>query len=185
VIVAAAISPAVGGAAIAASLGFLGVLAGLWVNGDRTERARRRKLHARALAALSEYGEMPFVIRRRRCEPEQRSAERVRISDHFSAVKAEIQTCEVLLGADGRGRVAGSYRAAVATARAVVGREAHDAWKEEPITSDTEMNMAHLFERIAAFRGQLAKLEVELAWATLPRRRQAWRTLRRRRPKPD
>lgn len=184
-IVAAAISAAVGAAAIGASLGFLGVLAGLWVNGDRTERARRRELHARALAALCEYGEMPFVIRRRRCEPEQRSAERVRISDHFSAVKAEIGTCEVLLGADGHERIAAAYRTAVRTARAVVGREAHDAWKEEPITNDAEMNMGPLFERLAAFREQLEKLEVELAWATLPRRRQAWRLLRRRRPKSD
>lgn len=85
-------------------IAFAGVLLGLWVNGDRAERQRRRDLHARALAAILAYAEMPFMIRRRRHEPEHASAERVRLSDHFSAVKAELTTCQALLAADGDAR---------------------------------------------------------------------------------
>lgn len=179
-----AISPGVGGAAIGAAVGLVGVLVGLWINGDRAERARRRDLHARALAAVLDYGEMPFMIRRRRAESEERSAERIRLSDHFSAVKAEISTCQVLLSADGAQGISDAYDRLVATARAVVGKEAHDAWTEEPITTDTEMNMGPLFQRLAGFRSQLDEFEAELAWATLPRRIRLWRWLRRRRPRP-
>jgi hypothetical protein len=178
-----AISAGVGGAAIGAIVGLFGVLVGLWINGDRAERQRRRDLHARALATVLDYGEMPFMIRRRRSEPEQRSAERIRLSDHFSEVKAEIATCQVLLSADGLERISGAYDKLVATARAVVGKEAHDAWKEEPIGSDAEMNMGPLFDRLGRYRTEVDKFETELAWATLPRRRRTWRTLTLRRPK--
>lgn len=177
----AGITVEVNAATVGAAIAFTGVLVGLWVNGDRTERQRRRDLHARALAAICDYGEMPFVIRRRRHEPEARSAERVRVSDRFSAVKAEISTCQVLLGADGNQRIAKAYGDLFTTARISVGREAHDAWKEEPISSDREMNMGPLYERIVPFRDQLADFEGELAWATLPRRRRLWRTIRRQR----
>jgi hypothetical protein len=180
----AAISPGVGGAAIGAAVGLFGVLVGLWINGDRAERGRRRDLHARALAAVLDYGEMPFMIRRRRAEPKERSAERIRLSDHFSAVKAEISTCQVLLSADGAQAIAGAYDRLVDTARAVVGKEAHEAWTEEPITTDAEMNMGPLFQRLAGLRTQLDEFEAELAWATLPRRRRLWRRLRRRGPRP-
>ncbi len=42
-IAAVTISAPVGGAAI----GLAGILIGLWINGGRTERQRRRDLHAR------------------------------------------------------------------------------------------------------------------------------------------
>jgi hypothetical protein len=176
--VIATISAPVAGAGIGAVVGLLGVLVGLWVNGDRAERQRRRDLHARALAAVIDYGEMPFMIRRRRCEPEQRSAERIRLSDHFSKIKAEISTCQVLLTADGHRRVAGAYDELVATARRVVGQEAHDTWAQDPIGTDAEMNMGPLFDRLADFRGQLVAFEGSLAQATLPRRLRALRRLR-------
>jgi len=175
--VIAAISAPVAGAGIGAIVGLIGVLVGLWVNGDRVERQRRRDLHARALAAVIDYGEMPFMIRRRRYEPEQRGAERIRISDHFSKVKAEISTCQVLLAADGHQRVSRAYNKLVATARGVVGREAHDAWAQDPIQTDAEMNMGDLFDRLADFRDQLDSFEGSLARATLPRRLRALRRL--------
>ena len=175
----AAISAPVAGAGIGAILGLIGVLVGLWVNGDRTERQRRRDLHARALAAVIDYGEMPFMIRRRRCEPEQRSAERIRLSDHFSKVKAEMSTCQVLLAADGHRPVSQAYNELVSTARRVVGREAHDAWVQDPIGTDDEMNMGDLFDRLADFRDQLVSFEGSLARATLPRRLRVMRRLSR------
>lgn len=176
----ATISAPVAGAGIGAIVGLLGVLVGLWVNGDRAERQRRRNLHARALAAVIDYGEMPFMIRRRRCEPEQRSAERIRLSDHFSKVKAEISTCQVLLAADGHRQVAAAYDELVATARGVVGKEAHDAWQQEPIGEDSGMNMGPLFDRLKQFRDRLATFHDALARATLPRRLRVVRWIHQR-----
>lgn len=166
----AAISAPVGGAVIGAVIGLFGIVAGLWINGDRAERQRRRELHARALAAVVDYGEMPFMVCRRRSEPEQRSAERIRLSDHFSKVKAEISICQVLLAADGHSHVSDAYETLVATARSVVGGEAHEAWQKEPIHQDPEMNMGPLFDRLAPYRSQLASFQDALAHATLPRR---------------
>lgn len=168
------ISPPIGGAIIA----FVGIAFGLWVNGDRTERQRRRDLHARALAAVLAYAEMPFMIRRRRHEETERSAERVRLSDHFSEVKAEINTCQVLLAADGDQRLADAYTNLFETARRTAGQEAHEAWIGEPVKTDGEMNMGPLFERLADLRTELAAFESELARATLPRRHRVWRWMR-------
>jgi hypothetical protein len=166
VILIATVSAPIGGAAI----GLAGVLVGLWISGNRTERQRRRDLHARALVAVIQYGEMPFMIRRRKSEAEYRSAERVRLSDHFSSVKAEVSTCEVLIAADGDQGISTSYKELVQTARRVVGKEAREAWKDEPIQADSEMNMGPLFERLEDFRIQLNDFEDALARATLPRR---------------
>lgn len=153
-----------------AALGVVGVLVGLWINGDRAERQRRRDLHARALAAVTDYGEMPFMIRRRRVEDKHRSAERVRLSDHFSHVKAEIATCQVLLAADGDQKIAVAYKKLFKTARETAGQQAHEAWKADPIASDRGMNMGPLHAKLAPFRDQLEQFETDLARATLPRR---------------
>jgi hypothetical protein len=172
------ISAPVAGAGIGAIVGLIGVLIGLWVNGDRTERQRKRDLHARALAAILAYGEMPFMIRRRRFEEAEQSAERVRLSDHFSAVKAEVSTREVLLAADGDEKLAAAYAELVSVARSTAGAQAHAAWKEPAIRTDEEMNMGPLFDSLADFRTQLAAFEAALARATLPRRRRAARWAR-------
>jgi hypothetical protein len=161
-----------------AALGAAGVLIGLWINGERAERQRRRDLHARALAAVIDYGEMPFMIRRRRVEDEHRSAERVRLSDHFSRVKAEISTCQVLLAADGDQAICDAYKKLFKTARETAGQQAHEAWKEDPIASDPEMNMGPLHASLATFRDQLDAFETDLARATLPRRLRVLRWLR-------
>lgn len=163
---------------VGAAIGLAGIVIGLWINGDRAERQRRRDLHARALAAVIEYGEMPFMIRRRRAEDDQRSAERIRLSDRFSRVKAEIATCQVLLAADGDNRISTAYDKLVETARDTAGQEAHEAWKALPISSDPEMNMGALFEALAPFREQFETFKADLARATLPRRLRLMRWLR-------
>jgi len=177
-IATAEISPVVG-TAIGAVLGLIGVLVGLWINGDRTERQRRRDLHARALAAVIAYGEMPFRIRRRRCEDEHRSSERIRLSDAFSQVQAELSTCQVLLAADGDRTVSDAYDQMIDVARKTAGAEAHQAWKEPVIKTDAEMNMADVFQRLKGLREELEALEGALAHATLPRRKKMWRAFRR------
>jgi hypothetical protein len=165
----------------AALLALFGVLLTLLVGGIRAERERRRVLHARALAAVIAYGEMPFMIRRRRCEMDERSAERVRLSTRFSEIQAEIGTCQVLLGADGYAGLAARYEALVAVARRVVGGEARRAWTEEPISTDAEMNMPELFERLSEYREAQEDFKSHLAAATVPRWRRAVDAVRARR----
>jgi hypothetical protein len=161
-----------------ATIGLAGILIGLWLNGNRTDRQRRREMHARSLAAILAYGEMPYMIRRRRVETDQRSAERVRLSSHFSVVKAEISTCQVLLAADGDLRLSSAYNSLVETARQTAGKEAHNAWNEDPIQTDSEMNMADLYDRLQPLRDHLKRFESDLAHATLPLRHRIWRWMR-------
>ena len=167
------------GPSVAAVLALVGVLTGLWINGDRSERQRKRDLHARALAAIIGYGEMPFMIRRRRHEEAEQSAERVRLSDHFSAIKAEVSTCQVLLSADGDQRLSDAYDELVEEGRRTVGNEAHKAWNEPAITRDPEMNMGDVFDKLGPFRTQLQAFKEDLARSTLPRRMRIRRKLRR------
>lgn len=155
---------------VVALIGLSGVLWTLWVNGDRAERQRRRELRARALEAVLAYREMPFMIRRRRSEPEERSAERVRLSMHFSEVQAELATCENLLVADGPGWLAQEYQELVSIARSTAGREAHEAWKVDPITKDAEMNMPDLFGRLKPLNDGVERFREHIAWAGKTRR---------------
>jgi len=69
----------------------------LLINGERAERRRRRELYARGLTVALAYAEMPFEIRRRRHEADQRSAERVRLASRFSEVQAELSVCHALI----------------------------------------------------------------------------------------
>lgn len=167
------------GPTVATLFALAGALLGLWVNGDRSERQRKRDLHGRALATIVAYGEMPFMIRRRRFEQAEQSAERVRLSDHFSRVKAEISTCQVLLAADGDEMLAGAYGDLVEEAQRTVGEEAKSAWTEPAITTDAEMNMGDIFERLTPFGRQLGAFKDDLARSTLPRRKRIRRRLRR------
>jgi hypothetical protein len=155
---------------VVALIGLSGVLWTLWVNGDRAERQRRRELRARALEAVLAYREMPFMIRRRRSEPEERSAERVRLGTRFSEVQAELATCENLLVADGPDWLAQEYLELVSIARSTAGREAHEAWKAGPITADVEMNMPDLFGRLKPLNDGVDRFREHISWAGKTRR---------------
>jgi hypothetical protein len=134
------------------------------------------ELHARALAAVMAYAEMPYAIRRRRWEPAEQSAERIRLSDHFSAVKVEMRTCEVLIAADGDRKIAAAYRNLISAARGSAGWAAREAWNQPAIREDAEMNMQRVYDKLKPFHAQLERFEHDLARATLPRRKR----LRRR-----
>ena len=99
----------------------------------------------------------------------------------MGGVQAEVTNCQVLLRADGNARLAKAYDDLVAVTRQTAGRETHEAWTDEPIGRDPEMNMPALFDRLKAFRDELDRFEDRLAHATLPRRSKAWRALRERR----
>jgi hypothetical protein len=116
----------------------------LLVNSERAERRRRRDLYARGLSVGLAYAEMPFEIRRRRHEPDQRSAERVRLASRFSEIQAELAVCHALIVAEGNQAVADAYTAYVAVTRKIAGGAARAAWTDEPITTDSDINMPDL-----------------------------------------
>lgn len=120
----------------------------LLVTGERSERQRRRELHARALAAALAYAEMPFEIRRRQHEAEHRSAERVRLTTRFSDIQAELSVCQALIDAEGNDEVRAAFADLVAKTRTIAGGAARDAWTSEPIADDSGVNMPDLAQRL-------------------------------------
>ena len=52
------------------------------------------------------------------------------------------------------------------------------AWHEPAITTDAEMNLGDIFERLTLFRAQLDAFEDDLARSTLPRRKRGKPRLR-------
>jgi hypothetical protein len=159
-----------------ALIALFGVLLTLIIAGVRTERQRKRDLHARALSAITAYGEMPYRIRRRPPGAEQRA----RLSDALSLVKAEVDTCHVLLAADGDERLSDAYDTLYATARRTVGKEAHDAWKAEIIEHDHEMNQGDLYRRLSEFTIARNAFADDLRVATLPATARVSRAIRAR-----
>jgi hypothetical protein len=153
----------------------LGALWTLWVNGDRAERQRRRELHARALEAVLSYREMPFMIRRRRHEDGERTAERVRLSSHFSTVQTELSTCEHLISANGPEWLAKQYEKLVSTLRLTAGKEAHEAWKVDPISNDADVNMPELFARLKPLNDAVDEFRRQISWADKTRRARRFR----------
>jgi hypothetical protein len=133
---------------------FVGVVT-LIVNGERAERRRRRELYSRALAAAVAYAEMPYAIRRRQHEEEHRSGERVRLTTLFSEIQAELTACQALIDAEGDQAVGAEYRELVSATRRIAGASAREAWNEEPIERDGDVNMPDLakeLERLAIHR---------------------------------
>jgi hypothetical protein len=161
---------------VAAVIALFGVLVTLVINGIRSERQRRRDLHARALAAITAYGEMPYRIRRRPPGPEHRA----RLSEELSLLKAEVDTCQVLLAADGDEKLSDAYDVLYAVARRTVGKEAHDAWSV-PVIGDNDdgaMNQGELYRRLSDFNARRNAFADHLRRATLPRHKRLSRWVR-------
>jgi hypothetical protein len=134
----------------ASTLGAAGISAGvaaviglltLWVAGVRAARARRRELYAEALAATMAYREFPYAIRRRRAEEEERSAERVRISEALREVQHDLSQYQALMRIERATPVATAYQTLVSKTREIAGGYMKDAWQEEPVQTDADMNM--------------------------------------------
>jgi hypothetical protein len=137
VIAASALGAAGISAAVAAAIGLLT----LWVAGLRAERARRRDLYAEALAATMAYREFPYAIRRRRGEAEHRSAERVRISEALREVQRDLSQYQALMRIERATKVATAYQELVGKTREIAGGYMKDAWQDDPVETDPDMNM--------------------------------------------
>jgi hypothetical protein len=152
-------------ATLAPTAALLVAAATLWLNGIRQDRHRRRLLYASALEAVQAYREFAYAVPRRRCEPEHRSEERVRLTEAMRQVQRDLSRYSALLKTERDGAVSEAFEELVAETRRVAGELIHDAWTDPPITSDAEVNVeapldfGPILEREAAY---LATVEVDL-----------------------
>ncbi len=102
------------------------------------ERARQRTAFADALRSVVEYKEMPYAIRRR--DGAQPAAERVRLSEIVREIQADLSYHQSWIRSE-CAAVAAAYDALVAQTRTVAGSAMRDAWLDEPITGDAQMNI--------------------------------------------
>lgn len=126
-------------AIIAALLAFLGTLVTIAYNGLRARRDRQREMFARALAAVTDYWEFPYVVRRRR--PDEPEAERVRISETLRDVQSQLSFYQAWIATEAP-KVASAYEDLVSATRSIMGEQIHEGWNGPPARSDAEMNIS-------------------------------------------
>lgn len=136
-------------AAIGAAVAIVVALAAPAFSSAAERRLRKRETFARAVGALVEYREFPYVIRRRgSADPE---AERLRISAAVSSVQRELAEAQVWIRAEASA-VADAFDTAVDDHRRIAGRLMHEAWETKPIVKDDGMNIAEIHEELRPLR---------------------------------
>jgi hypothetical protein len=126
-------------AIITALLALLGTLVTIAYNGLRARRDRQREMFARAFAAVADYWEFPYVVRRRR--PDEPEAERVRISEALRDVQSRLSFYQAWIATEAT-KVADAYDELVSATRRIMGEQIHEGWNGPPARSDAEMNIS-------------------------------------------
>lgn len=148
----------------AALIAAAGIVFGLWINGLRSERSRRREFYANALAACRAYREFPYVIKRRR--DDVAGEERVRISEALRAIQRDLGYFGALMSIERALEVAVRYRVLVDKTRDIAGAYMAAAWGEPAASDDKAMNVSDvdytLLERFE--RDYLTAVEQDLSW---------------------
>jgi hypothetical protein len=109
---------------------------------SQTHRARvdrHRELLAEANAAISDYCEYPFIIRRRA----DGDAERSRISKEFSSVQQRINHHQALILVEAP-TVAQHYDHLAAETRRIAGAACHDSWNRPVLAPDESANVTDI-----------------------------------------
>ena len=157
---AAPIIAAVTAATIAATIAVLG-----YSRQRRAERrAERANLYAQAIAAVEDYLEAPYRIRRKDGTPATRHA----ITSHISDVKSRISLHQALLDLHAPTTVSTAYNTFVTAAQQEAGLQMTDAWHAPPTKADAQVPVGVAYDRtnsntarsavIAAMKADLAKL---------------------------
>lgn len=163
----------------AALIAALVAVAGYGLTQAWARRERRAKAFADALAAIEEYLEAPYRIRRR---PGTTSEIRAALAAALSDLQARIAHHRAWLQVEAPA-IGQAYDALVSAARAEAGIQMTEAWNSAPLTTDADMNLnvayphpqadAERAEVIAAMRRHLRLRP------GLDRFRRGYRTLRR------
>jgi len=129
--------PAAWATIIAAAIAAVVAVAGYVLTQAWARRERRAKAFADALAAVEDYLEAPYRIRRRQAStPEARATLTSALSDLQARMALHGAWLEVEAAA-----VAEAYEALVSAARTEAGTQMTDAWNSAPLTSDADMNL--------------------------------------------
>lgn len=115
---------------------------GVWINGLRQERHRRRELYADALEATYAYREFAYVVRRRRIDVP--GEERVRISESLREIQRDLAKYEALMKIERCTKVAVAYRHLVEKTREVAGGYMRASWNGDGAAEDKQMNIADI-----------------------------------------
>ena len=122
---------------IAALIAALVAVTGYMLVQAQALRERKAREFADALAAVEEYLEAPYRIRRRQAAtPEAREALTSALSDLQARIALHRAWLQVEAPAVGH-----AYEALVSAARSEAGAQMAEAWNTSPLTSDTDMNL--------------------------------------------
>lgn len=158
-------------ALLAGAVAVVGALISVAVTYGLNQRAARRerqtKLFAEALAAIEDYAELPYRIRRR---PRTTDA-RHELTEQVSQIQSRIAFHQAWLSLEAPG-VARSYNELVRAAKAQAGRQMAQAWLKPAITKDAQVNLGVAYPRdeINAARGQCVEAMRQVLGRSLPRR---------------
>ena len=121
---------------IAALIAALVVVAGYMLTQMQARRERRAKEFADALAAIEEYLESPYRIRRRQATPEAREILTAALSDLQARIAFHRAWLQVEAPAVGQ-----AYEVLISSARSEAGRQMTEAWNYAPLDRDADMNL--------------------------------------------
>ena len=112
-----------------------------WRTGERDRLTRNREVFSKAYAAIQEYKEFPYVIRRRRAStPEE---ERQRISSELRKVQSNLAFYSAWLRTESH-HVNHSYAELLQELRMVAGAAIREAWLRPGCQEDSQMNVQDL-----------------------------------------
>jgi hypothetical protein len=144
----ATIVAAFGAAAIAAVIAVIG-----YGHQRRAERrAERATLYGHAIAAVEDYLEGPYRIRRRDDTAESRFA----ITSDFSDTKTAISLHQALVEMHAPNAVSDAYNAFVAAAQREAGPQMTAAWNTHPTTIDEQVPLGKAYDRSASDEARAA-----------------------------
>jgi hypothetical protein len=112
------------------------------LNQRAARRDRRAKTFADALAAVEDYAEMPYRIRRRRNHPDAM----YELTDEVSRIQSRLAYSQALLQVEAP-TVAAPYNLLVRAAKIQAGGQMQEAWRQPVLTSDAEMNLGVRYPR--------------------------------------
>jgi hypothetical protein len=128
---------------IAAVLGAGVVVAGYVVQQRAVRRERRAAIYSKAIRAVEDYLEAPFlVLRREETKPALRE-----LTTHISDIQSRIAYYSALLRVNAPPNIAGEYIAFIAAARREAGTAMTAAWNTDPIRRGADVPLGNRFER--------------------------------------
>jgi hypothetical protein len=141
-----------------------------FLSGRRAKLDRQRQAFADAFAAIAEYREYPFIVRRR--NPDEPATERRRISSELSEVQAKLNAFKARLRVEDP-YVGERYAELVSATRRVAGAFIREAWNADPVAEDDQIhNPAWDFNELDFYDdAYLRAVADHLGWLYAPLRR--------------